>query len=501
MKRNTQKLEGGQYDLVIIGGGINGAAMANLASQQGLNVALVEKGDFASGTSSKSTKLVHGGLRYLEKFQLKLVSEALAERALQLKKAPHLVKSLDFIIPMYKDAKRPVWMVRLGVFIYDVLSGNLSSQRRKFLTKNNVLKSIPSIKQEGLIAGVSYCDAQMDDARLCLENVLQAASQGADVFNYMEVRETIKENGKTVAIKAYDTLKNKYYEIAAKNFICTVGPWANQFAKRELNQPAKKVRLTKGVHIVYRGEFSKEAILIPVERDGRIFFMIPWQGNTLIGTTDTDYDGDLEKVVADEKDIAYLIREVNRYFPDRLFKRENIITTFAGLRPLVHEEGAASKVSREHVIEKSFSGIHYVLGGKYTTYRKIAEECLEKIYGNKVNINKENFTVYGGGNIEISISDVAHRFKVAEDIVENLIATYGVRYLDVLKLIKNNADLKMRLSSHTDIIRAQVVYGSEIEMAQTVDDIFYRRLGLDYVDCDKEGCKKEIKNILLDLTS
>ncbi len=490
-------MSNGEYDLIVIGGGINGAAIANLASSKGLKVALLEKNDFASGTSSKSTKLIHGGLRYLENFHFSLVREALRERSIQVKKAPHLVKPLEFIVPVYKEAKRPLWLIRLGVTLYDILSGASTLGRRQYLSNKKILQNVPGLKQENLIGGVSYFDAQMDDARLCLENVMQADAQGAHVANYIEVRELIKENGRCVGVRTYDHIDGRYCTIKAKNIIAAVGPWTNEFMRKEKNQSPGQIRPTKGVHLVYAGRFSKKAILVFNEDDGRVFFIIPWGENTLIGTTDTDYKKGADDVSVNDEDIGYLLEATRRVFPNRSIDPSNIIDTFAGLRPLIKDEGSPSKVSRECVINQSFSGIYYILGGKYTTYRKIAEDCLKKIYSNKFRFSQKEFCVYGGGRITESVAAVSKKFSVAEDIVERIMAVYGSRYEDVLKIVTDGPKYKKRLTTNTDIIQAQIIYAQEKEMAQTKEDIYYRRLGMRYLVKDAKAMIKEIEQVII----
>lgn len=495
------------YDLLVIGGGINGAAIAHLAAKRGMKVALLEKGDFASGTSSKSTKLIHGGIRYLENFEVDLVYESLKERKIQLRAAPHLVKPLAFVIPVYYGDKRPLWMMRLGVFLYDLIAGPYKVQKHKALTAEEVIKLEPGIKKEGLKGGVLYYDAQMDDARLCLENVLSAAEYGADVANYVKVASFIKENGRTVGVKAHDMLGIKEFEVHAKKVVCTVGPWTNGLLRLDSPDAKKKVRTTKGIHIVYKGQISQHALLIGSQSDRRIFFVIPWMGNSLIGTTDTDYIGSPDTVKVEQEDIDYLIRESRHVFPDLDFGGDKIITTFAGLRPLVRKGGSASQVSRKHLFYESPSGVVFVVGGKYTTYRKVAEDCLNKLFGRRGTgtiltgtgsfserkgacpfspkwSQSPNqpvpFTVYGSGAITESAEKVAREYGFETAVVQSLMDIYGIRYIDVLKLVRQNPALKEKICENPSVIKAQLVYSVQTEMARTVEDITERRLSLSF---------------------
>ena len=346
MERDIKRFSNQTYDLLVIGGGINGAAIAHLAAKRGMKVALLEKGDFASGTSSKSTKLIHGGIRYLENMEVDLVYESLRERHIQLRVAPHLVKPLPFVIPVYQGDKRPLWMMQLGVFLYDLLAGRYRVKPWRKLSRQEVIRLEPGIEPKGLKGGVLYYDAQMDDARLCLENVLMAAQYGAHVANYVKVVSFVKENGRVAGVRAHDMLGIKELEVRAKRVICAAGPWTNELLRLDLPEAKKKVRTTKGIHIVYKGEISKHAVLIGSQSDRRIFFVIPWMGNSLIGTTDTDYIASPDAVKVEKEDIDYLVRESKRVFPALDFTPSNILATFAGLRPLIRKSGSPRKVSR-----------------------------------------------------------------------------------------------------------------------------------------------------------
>ncbi len=498
MIRDIPRFSKNQYDVLIIGGGINGAALAYQASFVGAKVALLEKNDFASGTSSKSTKLLHGGIRYLENLEFDLVAESLKERYIQYKNAPHLVKLLSFVIPVYKKDPRPLWIMKLGVWLYDVLSGPYSVGLREYINRQKLISLAPDIRQEGLLGAVSYWDAQMDDVRICLENVLMADVKGAHVANHVEVFEFLKENGKCVGVKAKDVLTGNTFEVRAKIVVVTAGPWADTLLHKDSPRNRPRLRPTKGVHVLYKGQICQQAFLIQSFSDKRIFFVIPFRGNSLIGTTDTDYIGNPDEVKSEQEDVNYLLKEATRIFPQIDFKKENIITTFAGLRPLVSEQGSPSKVSRKERIEKSFSGIWYVLGGKYTTYRAIAKECVQKILprlSRKLPADRE-YPLYGSGEIVVDIKQVSTRFGVSPHVVSYLVEFYGSRYWDVLKLIDEDPSLRVKLCECSPAIRAQVAYSAKVEMAYTFEDIFNRRLQLQYQDCPTRHCRTSIEDVL-----
>jgi glycerol-3-phosphate dehydrogenase len=485
-----------EYDLLVIGGGINGAAVANIAAGEGLKVALLEKGDFASGTSSKSTKLVHGGLRYLEHFEFDLVQEALKERYIQLQSVPYLVKPLAFLSPVYKDDRRPLWMMKLGVLLYDILSGKYQIGRHRSLKKQEISGLVPGIKEQDLIGGVIYYDAQMDDARLCLENVLSAQAKGADVANYIQVKSFIKENGKVVGVKAYEAGSQKEFTVRARKIVCAVGPWAQKLLKEDDPQAAGHIRTTKGIHLVYRQKISDHALLVQTQKDSRIFFIIPWLDHSLIGTTDTDYEGSPDEVDVKQEDVDYLLQEARRILPKYSFEQSDIITSFAGLRPLVYQPGAPSRVSRKHVFEETSSGLLFILGGKYTTYRKIAMECVNRILSPDKVVPSEKYPLYGSGRLPESPLEDAQKYGVEPEIVEYLQSKYGTRYKDVLELTQLDSRLKKRICSCHLNIEAQIVYSIKSEMAATADDIIWRRLGVGYVQCEWDKYREVIRYYL-----
>ncbi len=476
MRRDLEKLKRQTFDLLVVGGGINGSAIAHLAALRGLKTALIEKKDFASGTSSKSSKLIHGGIRYLENFQFKLVREALRERYFHVQKVPHLVRPLAFVIPVYEGDKRPLWLMKVGVFLYDLLAGARSTGPHQSMDAETVLKREPGLRREGLLGGVLYYDALMDDARLCLENVLSADQRGAACANYLEVTGFLKENGRVAGVQVQDLLEpdSSRFEIRAKRVVCCGGAWTHSLLMLDDPRAESRIRPTKGVHLVTSKKISKNALLIPSKRDNRIFFIIPWKGGTMIGTTDTDFRGNPDQVEADDSDIEYLLTETARVFPDAKLSRESVDVTFAGLRPLLKKSGNASSVSREHEVTETPSGLFFVTGGKYTTYRAVAEDFVNRlISGPGIE------SLFGSGTLETA-EVLASKFSVSTETAAYLLEKYGSRAVDILGLVKKDSSLGKQITQGHPAIFAQIPYSVDVEMAQTVEDVLARRLTLAY---------------------
>lgn len=479
MRRDLKQFEGQVYDLLVVGGGINGASIANLASKRGYKVALVEKGDFSSGTSSKSSKLMHGGLRYLENFQFSLVREALRERTFHVRKVSHLVKPLEFIVPVYKDDKRPLWIFHMGVYLYDLLAGRHRIGRHRKLSYKELISLEPALKKEGLKGGVSYYDAQMDDIRLCLENVLCAAKQKAAVANYAEVVAFMKENGRVVGAQIKDVLceSQKTYSLRAKNIVIASGAWTDEVLKKSETGLASRVRPTKGVHIVTERKLFNHAMLIPSKQDRRIFFVLPWRDQTMIGTTDNDYFAKPDQLQVTEQEVEYLMDETNRVFEGDPLEFKDVQASFAGLRPLVAQHGSEAKASREHLIFQTTSGIFSIVGGKYTTYRVIAKECVDQIFGKQ---DSEIDELFSRPLSDSEISELSEEFEVEEKTAKDLATRYGSQSRELLKVGIEKPGLLEKISNDGPYVHAEIAYARDVEMAQTAEDIVMRRMGIAY---------------------
>ncbi|HEX8351486.1 MAG TPA: glycerol-3-phosphate dehydrogenase/oxidase, partial [Pyrinomonadaceae bacterium] len=371
------------YDLIVVGGGIIGSGIARDAAQRGLKVALFEKQDFGGGTTAGSTRLIHGGLRYLEMLDFRLVRLDLRERETLLKIAPHLVKPLRFIVPFYESSLARRTKMRLGMMLYDILSFDKSLPRHHVLDAAEVRAAEPRLRADGLRGAVAYYDAQVfSPERLCLENLLDARENGAHVFNYAEVTAALRSGPTINGVRVRDTLSPSGEEVEAKGRVVVnaSGPWFDRVARNLVPQSAPRIRTTKGVHIACP-PLSRHALVLFSNLDGRMFFVIPWLGHSWLGTTDTDFSEDPGSARASASDIDYLTGSVEVFVPD--VKKGPVYFSNAGVRALVREEGTESSVSRMHRVSDGertgAPGLVSVLGGKLTGYRAIAEEVVDAV--------------------------------------------------------------------------------------------------------------------------
>ena len=371
------KLTDRTYDVVVIGGGIIGAGVARDAALRGLSVALVEQNDFGAGTTAGSTRLIHGGLRYLEMYDFGLVRMDLREREILLRIAPHLVKPLEFLIPFYGASLWFRTKMRVGMALYDLLSYDKSLPNHRMLSAEETLAEEPSLRKEGLQGAAAYYDAQVSmPERLCLENIIDAERHGAVVRSYTEVVGAEEKNGRINAVRVRCRETGETAELRAKVFVNATGAWFDRVARQTGDAHAPRIRTTKGIHITCERMNQKANVLFsPV--DGRLFFVIPLLGKCWIGTTDTDYQEDPGAVRADGEDVEYLLRSVEPFFPR--VRELAIYSSNAGVRALVKQEGSASSVSRMHKIAETQPGMISVLGGKITGYRAIAEEAVDAV--------------------------------------------------------------------------------------------------------------------------
>ncbi|MEW6736442.1 MAG: glycerol-3-phosphate dehydrogenase/oxidase, partial [Acidobacteriota bacterium] len=480
------------FDLLVIGGGITGVGVAQDAAARGLKVALVERGDYAIGTSSRSSKLIHGGLRYLAQGDFRVTYDSCAERALLQRLAPHLVHSLAFLVPVYRWAY--ALQLVTGLWLYDFISKLQNTRFHKRVGISRAQQLAPLLDTEGLISGYIYYDCQTNDARLVMEVLKSAASYGAVSANYLEVVELIKETGQVKGACARDLITEELIEIRAQVVLNATGVWMDGLRQVDDPNATRKVRPAKGVHIVIaRDRIPTETALLfeSAARDGRSLFFIPWYEGTIIGTTDTDFQGDIDVPRASEEDIDYILAAVNRIFPAARLNANDILSTYAGLRPLIDEGGKSTKdISREHRTFQSRSGLISIAGGKLTTYRRMAREVVDliltrlKALGQAVPNNPSRTDkIYLSGldadtSLEVLVSQIcarAMRVGLDEKVAKHLVADYGVNSHEVIAIVEAKPILKAYLLPHLPFIEAEVIYAVRQEQATRVEDFLVRR--------------------------
>jgi len=482
---------GRQFQLLIVGGGINGAGLARDAALRGIPTVLVEQNDFASGTSSKTSKLVHGGLRYLEQGRLSLVFEACRERSRLLRLAGHLVRPQQFLLPVYRGDPRPAWKIRAGLWLYDLLALGRRIAAHRMVSPRAAREREPQLQSEGLQGAALYSDAQMHDARLCLENILDAESLGAVCLNYVRVIGFLHRDGRIAGAALEDQFTRERVEVRAHAVVNTAGPWADAVSRLADQHAAPKLRPTRGIHLIVPRLNRSHPLFSSARQDGRMIFILPWGDYTLIGTTDTDDTQAPEEVAASAEEVDYLLREANRLFPEARLTRESVIMTYAGLRPLAAAAGQASSVSREHLIVEEPSGLITLLGGKFTTYRAMAEELLDVVidrrgwtvtkrcetatrplpgHGDRVALEQAGRAALGGTGL-------------AAPAVIHLLETYGTRAVLMADLLRDHAELRERLCEHHPHIAAEVIHARRAEHAEHVSDWYFRRSWMAYSPC------------------
>lgn len=384
MRRDLTALSNQVFDLLIIGGGIFGAGTARDAAMRGLRVALVEQGDFASGTSGRSSKLIHGGFRYLEQKAFGLVAEASRERRILQHIAPHRVKPLSFLLPVYKGDPRPLWEMRLGMTIYDVLALFRNAGNHHTLGPSQVHTVEPRLETRDLRGAIQFYDCQEDDARFCIDNIMDADRMSAVCANYCQVTGFRTESEKIVAATVTDRIAGNSFEIRAKSFINAAGPWVDRIGKMAPSPSTNSrpaLSPTKGVHILLPPITREHGIFFQGRSDGRMIFILPWHDCSLVGTTDTDFHDDPGKVSVDSSDVEYLLARAVEVFPSAHFKPSDVIATVAGVRPLLKSNSAdPSSRSREHQLIQNGDNFLSLCGGKYTTYRLVAKQAVGRIY-------------------------------------------------------------------------------------------------------------------------
>ncbi|MEZ8223066.1 glycerol-3-phosphate dehydrogenase [Vibrio splendidus] len=504
-QNNSNNSTSSTLDLIVIGGGINGAGIAADAAGRGLNVGLYEANDFASATSSASSKLIHGGLRYLEHYEFRLVSEALAEREVLLRKAPHVAQPMRFRLP-HRPFLRPAWMIRCGLFLYDNLGKRttLPGSKTVNLAKSGLLK--PEMK-----TGFEYSDCWVDDARMVLLNVLAAKENNAEVRNYCRVEKAHREGG-VWHVTILDVMTNQRFERKAKALVNAAGPWVKQFFDDGLEQASpRNIRLIKGSHIVVPRIHDEPQAYILQNKDNRIVFMIPYLDKfSIIGTTDLEYKGDPRNVAIDDVEVDYLIDIVNQHFVKQL-GREDVVWTYSGVRPLCDDESDSPQaITRDYTLELDAeldqAPLLSIFGGKLTTYRKLGEAALKKLEPHLTNMGAPwtaNDTL-PGGNFSCSREQLAKMIHTkypwaSEALLLRYVTQFGTYTWKLLEGANSEADLGIRFSSEAHgVYQVEIDYLINEEMAMTDEDILWRRtkLGLYMSESEQQAVTDYLKEKL-----
>ena len=486
---NLAAMASDPVDLLIIGAGINGAGIARDAAMRGIRTALLDKGDFGSGTSSRSSRLVHGGFRYLEMGHLRLVFESCRERRTLLRIAPHLVWPRSFIFPVHTGSRIPRWKLAAGLTLYDLLALFRNVRRHRMLGKKQILRAEPHLRSQDLLGGGRYYDAQCDDARLTLANVRSAHANGALVANYVTVHGFEPADGHIHHVRATDRITNSSYTITARLVVNATGPWSDELRAKEDAIITPVLRKTKGVHVaVLRSRLgNNEALALTSPIDGRVMFVVPWGDLTYVGTTDTEDLIDPDQARATADDVVYLLRSANAFFPEARLQPDDVVSTWAGIRPMVAAPEAKdpSAVPREHRILDSDSGMISVVGGKLTTYRAMAAQVvdivarrLRKLDGRSIPKRAAtDVEPLPGGNIQDLGVLVQHvvREGLSPRTGEHLVRAYGSESAAILNLALANPKLAEPVVPGHPAIRAELIHAMRREMAITLSDLLIRR--------------------------
>ena len=462
--------EGGEWDICVIGGGATGLGIAVDAASRGLRTVLFERFDFAKGTSSRSTKLVHGGVRYLQQGNIRLVMDALSERGLMMKNAPHLVRNLSFVIPNYEWWESPFYGV--GLKAYDWMAGNLGLGSTEFLSLEETLIAAPTLDPEGLRGGIRYHDGQFDDARMAIHLAMTAADHGAVVLNYFSVEGLLKVGGNICGVNVKDAFTSETYEIKAKAVINATGVFSDAILHMDDPEAETLVSPSQGIHLVLDKEFlpAETAIMIPRTNDGRVLFAVPWHQKIIVGTTDTPVGVASVEPRAQSDEIDFVLQTMRHYLmKDPSYA--DIKSVFCGLRPLVKGGGKTASLSRDHHITVSDSGLITIAGGKWTTYRKMAEDAVN------VAVQRADLSAALSGTSELPI----HGYQEQTDF-ESPLYYYGSDKAHILDMIQKDPELGEKIHPAFDNVKAEIVWAAKEEMCEAIEDFLARRSRMLFLD-------------------
>ncbi len=471
-------------DLLVIGGGVTGAGIALDAASRGLKTLLIEKGDFASGTSSKSSKLVHGGLRYLEHLRLGLMKESVSERHTLTRLAPGLVRWAPFLLPHYSSGGVQ-WKYSVGLWLYDHLARTPEDLKHRSLNSRHVLEVCPELRQDGLQGAAFFHDCITDDARLVLSVALDAQARGARIFNYVAVEEVIRERGKASGALVRDLLTGERWEIRARQIVSATGPWTDRtLALLNERKKEQRIRPAKGVHLVIRRDRLnlRHTVLIPSVHDRRFLFVIPWYEGIVIGTTDTDYRGDPDLVEPKRSDAEYILDALNWSFPTARITLKDVVSSYAGIRPLINVPGkSTSDVPREYRVFESDSGILCVAGGKLTTYRLMAKTVVDRVVarlrsqdGHVIDMPCWTHRIKLGNPPDGSFRPFG-KIDLPEDVRQHLLADYGTWAKQIAAILEVYPHWSKRMAGGLPYILAEAYFAVTREKARTLEDVLLRR--------------------------
>ena len=472
------------FDVLVLGGGINGVGVALDAITRGLSVALIESDDFASGTSSRSSKLIHGGLRYLEQYDFKLVREALHERELLVSAlAPHLVKPVAFLYPLQEKVKERTY-VGAGLALYDALRGfKRALPGHKHLSQKTISEIAPSLRTDVITGAIRYFDAQVDDARHTMMIARTAKRHGAAIVTQASVDSLIKKNKRVTGAVVIDSLSKKKISVKASTVIMCAGVWSDELHKKFGIEPGYEVKMSKGVHITLPGDAIKAHEGVIIKTAVSVLFIIPWKDQWMIGTTDTEYLGDPNAPLADRSDVQYIIDQANRVLSPRI-SIDQVIGVFAGLRPLVANKKATdtTKLSREHTVDRPVPGFVSLAGGKYTTYRVMAKDAVDMATNDITKLTSESITaklpiIGADGYFALTqqVEMLSAKYNLKQETITHLLNRYGSDISDILDLIEEDRKLAAPLTRSLPYLKAEIIYAVTSEGAHSVCDVLERR--------------------------
>jgi glycerol-3-phosphate dehydrogenase len=501
-----KSLRDDQFDILVIGGGINGVGIALDAASRGLKVALVEMADFASGTSSRSSKLIHGGLRYLEQYDFKLVREALQERELMVTTlAPHLVKPVSFLYPLTEKFKERTY-VGAGMALYDALRGfKRALPWHKHISQRELSEIAPSLRLDLITGGYQYFDAQVDDARHTMMIARTAAKYGAVITTRTSCKQLIKKGRRVEGALIQDLESGAEFEVRAKSTIMAAGVWTDPLYESFGVKPGYRVRMSKGAHIVVPGNAIKSTTGVIIKTDLSVLFIIPWGDKWIVGTTDTDYESDRSSPLASREDVNYILAQANRVLEPKL-ERSQVIGVFAGLRPLVSSDpdSPTTELSREHVVDHPVPGFVTIAGGKYTTYRVMSEDAVNSAVADLKRLVPDSCTetlaIVGADGYSVLLNkadELAREYGISKETIDHLLNRHGALFSEVLEPALSDKSLLDPLIDQLPYLKAEILYAVTHEGARSVDDVLSRRTRINVEAKDQGlGAAKEVASII-----